>query len=106
MPRPLALLTDFGLRDLYVGVMKGVLLSRLPQSTLIDLTHAVPPGDISSGAFQLRTAAPYLPEDTVFLAVVDPGVGGERRPVCARAGGRLFVGPDNGLLWPTASSLG
>ena len=106
MPRPIALLTDFGLHDSYVGVVKSVLLSRLPQAVLIDLTHGIPPGDIAGGAFQLRTAAPYAPEETLFLAVVDPGVGGERRPVCARSGGRLFVGPDNGLLWPAASDLG
>lgn len=106
MLRPIALLTDFGVRDSYVGVLKGVILSRFPQATLIDLTHAIPPGDIFGGAFQLRVAAPYLPTETVFLAVVDPGVGGARRPVCVRSGGRLFVGPDNGLLWLAATAFG
>jgi S-adenosylmethionine hydrolase len=106
MPRPIALLTDFGLADIYVGVMKGVLLAHCSKAVVIDLTHAVPPGDIVAGAFQLHGAAPYLPEDTVFLAVVDPGVGGKRKPVCARAGGRYLVGPDNGLLWPAATRLG
>jgi S-adenosyl-L-methionine hydrolase (adenosine-forming) len=106
MPRLIALLTDFGHHDIYVGVVKSVILSRLPKAVLIDLTHSVPPGDIPGAAFQLRAAAPYLPEDALFLAVVDPGVGGKRRPICARSGGRLLVGPDNGLLRPAASALG
>lgn len=106
MPRPIALLTDFGWQDAYVGVMKGVLLSRCPDVRWIDLTHGVPPGDIRTGSLLLASAVPYCPADTLFLAVVDPGVGGERRPICLRAGGRLFVGPDNGLLWPAAASAG
>jgi S-adenosylmethionine hydrolase len=105
-PRPIALLTDFGVTDAYVGVMKGVLLARCPGASLFDLTHGVPAQDVVAGALHLRAAAPYCPPDTVFLAVVDPGVGGTRRPVCLRSGGRLFVGPDNGLLWPAAAALG
>lgn len=103
---PIALLTDFGLMDSYVGVMRGVILGRAPGAVLFDLTHGVPPQDVRAGALQLLSAAPYCPADTIFLAVVDPGVGGERRPICLRAGTRLFVGPDNGLLWPAAAHFG
>ncbi|MFN3650947.1 MAG: S-adenosyl-l-methionine hydroxide adenosyltransferase family protein [Armatimonadota bacterium] len=106
MPPIIALLTDFGYRDAYVGTMKGVLLSRCPAARLVDLTHGVPPQDVTAGALYLQAAAPYFPPDTIFLAVVDPGVGGERRPLCLRSGGRTFVGPDNGLLWPAAAALG
>lgn len=98
MSRPIALLSDFGYDDAFVGVMKGVLLTRCPDARLIDVTHGVPAHDVRAGALLLAAAAPYLPSDTVFLAVVDPGVGGERRPLCARGGSQLFVGPDNGLL--------
>jgi hypothetical protein len=106
MSRPIVLLTDFGLQDAYVGLMKGVLLSRCPDAPLIDLTHGVPPQDVRAGALLLRHALAYFPPDSVFLAVVDPGVGGERRPLCARSGRRIFVGPDNGLLWPAATERG
>lgn len=77
MPPPLvAILTDFGERDVFVGVMKGVLLSRSPGAQVVDLTHAVAPGDIAAGAFLLWAAAPYFAAGSVFLGVVDPGVGG------------------------------
>ncbi|MBI3911612.1 MAG: SAM-dependent chlorinase/fluorinase [Armatimonadetes bacterium] len=101
-----ALLSDFGLRDPYVGAIKGVLLSRCPQAVLVDITHEIDPGDVFGGALALLAAAPYFPEQTIFLAVVDPGVGGPRRPICVRAGGRHFVGPDNGLLWLAAAACG
>jgi S-adenosylmethionine hydrolase len=107
MPAPIiALLTDFGLQDAYVGIMKGVILSHCPEAKCIDLTHHIPPHDILAGAVQLQAAVPYCPEHTIFLAVVDPGVGSARRPICLRSGGRFFVGPDNGLLWPAAADLG
>ena len=106
MPRTIALLTDFGYRDGYVGVMKGVLAMRCPGASVIDLTHGIPPQEILTGALQLASAVPYFPPDTVFLAVVDPGVGSDRRALCLHSGGRLFVGPDNGLLWPAAAGLG
>ena len=106
MSRTIVLLTDFGLQDVYVGLMKGVLASRCPDAPLIDLTHGVPPQDVRAGALLLRHALPYFPPDSVFLAVVDPGVGGARRPLCARSGRRIFVGPDNGLLWPAATERG
>ena len=92
------LLTDFGLADHYVGVMKGVILSIDPRITVVDLGHDVPPGDIEGGAFALLASYPYFPPGTVHVAVVDPGVGTTRRPVAAAAAGQLFVAPDNGLL--------
>jgi S-adenosylmethionine hydrolase len=93
-----ALLTDFGTDDVYVGVMKAVLLGICPTARLVDLTHAIPPQDVALGALALADAAPYLPAGAVALAVVDPGVGSARLPLAARSGGRYFVGPDNGLL--------
>jgi S-adenosylmethionine hydrolase len=106
MPRPIALLTDFGYQDAYAGIMKGVIAGRCPAAPLIDITHGIPPQDVMGGAMVLRSAVPYFPADSVFLAVVDPGVGGPRKPICIRSGTRLFVGPDNGLLWLAASSCG
>jgi S-adenosylmethionine hydrolase len=99
MARPLiALLTDFGLADHYVGAMKGVLLSLCRDATLVDITHDVPAHDVLAGALALGAAADAFPVGTVFLAVVDPGVGTTRRGLAARIGSHLFVGPDNGLL--------
>ncbi len=92
------LLTDFGEKDWYVAVMKGVILSRCHGCQLVDITHDISPGDVLAGAFVLREAHPFFPPGTVHLAVVDPGVGGGRRPIAARAAGQWFVGPDNGLL--------
>ncbi|HEY7138940.1 MAG TPA: SAM-dependent chlorinase/fluorinase [Methylomirabilota bacterium] len=103
-PRPsgpsgvVTLLTDFGLDDAYVGTVKGVLLSINPRARLVDLTHAVPPQDIRRGALLLEAAWRFFPRGTVHLAIVDPGVGGARRPIAVAAGGHYFVGPDNGLL--------
>lgn len=94
----IALLTDFGTTDVYVGVMKGVMLDICPAARLVDLTHAVQPQNIRQGAFVLLNAYHYFPAGTVFLAVVDPGVGSARRPVAVRAGAYTFVAPDNGLL--------
>jgi S-adenosylmethionine hydrolase len=93
-----ALLTDFGTRDWYVAALKGVLLSRAPGVRIVDITNEIPPQDIRSGAFVLASAVPWFPRGTVFLAVVDPGVGGRRALLAAQADGRYFVGPDNGLL--------
>ena len=98
-PSVIALLTDFGLHDNFVGVMKGVMSSIAPASArFIDITHAVPPQDIAAGAFILETSYRYFPGGTVFLCVVDPGVGSERQPVALHAGDWYFVGPDNGLF--------
>ncbi len=97
--RPLiTLLTDFGRRDSYAGVLRGVIAGIYPEAAVVDLTHEVPPQDIRAGAFQLLVACPYFPAGSVHLAVVDPGVGSDRRLIAVEAGGHFFVGPDNGLL--------
>jgi S-adenosylmethionine hydrolase len=97
--RPLVtLLTDFGRVDPFVGIMKGVILSRCPDAALVDLSHDVPAYDILGASFLLHTAVGVFPPGTVHLAVVDPGVGTDRRPIVARIGDHLFVAPDNGLL--------
>lgn len=106
MPPVIALLTDFGTRDPYVGIMQGVILTRAANAVCVTLTHEIEPGDVAGGALALLAAAEYFPKGTIFLAVVDPGVGGERRPLCLRSGGCHWVGPDNGLLWPAAAALG
>jgi len=94
----ITLLTDFGLRDGNVGVMKGVILGIAPRARLIDLSHLVGPQDVRQSAWILGRAAPYFPENTIHLVVVDPGVGTERRPMAARMGLHFYVGPDNGLV--------
>jgi S-adenosylmethionine hydrolase len=94
----IALLTDFGTFDGYPGVMKGVILGIAPATPLVDLTHEIPPQDVRAGAWVLHTAWRYFPEGSVFLCVVDPGVGSDRHPIALRAGARLFVGPDNGIF--------
>ncbi len=94
----ITMLTDFGSRDAYVGIMKGVILGIDPAARLVDLTHEVEPGDIAGGGFILASAWRWFPPGSVHLAVVDPGVGSERRPLLVRADGHWFVGPDNGLF--------
>uniref|UniRef100_A0A832MKH4 SAM-dependent chlorinase/fluorinase n=1 Tax=Eiseniibacteriota bacterium TaxID=2212470 RepID=A0A832MKH4_UNCEI len=91
-------LSDFGLEDWFVGVVHGVILTRCAEARVVDLTHAIAPGDVAHGAFVLEAAAPDFPPGTVHLAVVDPGVGTRRLPLAVRARGQWFVGPDNGLL--------
>ena len=93
-----ALLTDFGLTDAYVGIMKGVVLSRCPAARIIDVSHGVRPGDIHGGAYLLASSAAYFPRGTIFAVVVDPGVGSGRGILAASAGGHWFVAPDNGVL--------
>ncbi len=95
---PIVLLTDFGLKDHYVGVMKGVIAGLSPQASIIDLTHEIPPQDIRTACFQLWAAYRYFPEGSIFVAVVDPGVGTRRKGLLLSAGGRFFLGPDNGLF--------
>lgn len=92
------LLTDFGTADYFVGAMKGALLAANPGALVVDITHEVPPYDIEAGAFTLRAAFETFPEGTVHVAVVDPGVGSERRGVAVEGRGHTFVGPDNGLF--------
>ena len=98
MPPVIALLSDFGVRDHYAGTMKGVMLGICPEAVFVDVSHEVPAHDILHGALQLAAAYRYFPSGTVFLAVVDPGVGSMRRGVAAEAGDYRFVAPDNGLL--------
>jgi S-adenosylmethionine hydrolase len=99
MARPvIALLTDFGLADHYVAAMKGVMLGICPDATFIDITHDIPPQDILAGALELEAVTPFLPPATVVVAVVDPGVGSERRGIALESRGLRFVGPDNGLF--------
>jgi hypothetical protein len=92
------LTTDFGLIDPFVGIMKGVIASRAPAARIVDVTHGIPPQDVLAGALALRHAAPYFPAGTIHVAVVDPGVGTARRPLCVETATGVFVGPDNGVL--------
>ncbi|HEY0872872.1 MAG TPA: SAM-dependent chlorinase/fluorinase [Vicinamibacterales bacterium] len=94
----IALLSDFGSRDHYVGTMKGVILGIAPDVTLVDITHDIPPHDVLDGALELAAAYRFFPAGTIFLAVVDPGVGSARRGIAADFGEYRFVCPDNGLL--------
>src|SRR5262245_37417772 len=99
MARPLiALLTDFGLRDHYAGTMKGVALGICPEAVLVDISHEIPPHDLVAGALELAACYRYFPAGTIFLVVVDPGVGTGRRGIAAEAGEYRFVAPDNGVL--------
>jgi S-adenosylmethionine hydrolase len=93
-----ALLSDFGLHDHYVGAMKGALLAACAGAQIVDVTHDLPAHDVRGGALALASVHRAFPGGTVFLAVVDPGVGGPRRGLAAAAGGYHFVAPDNGLL--------
>lgn len=94
----IALLSDFGTHDPFVGAMKGVLLSRAPGLTIVDITHQIPPQDIQTAAFYLMAATPYMPKGTLFLSVVDPTVGTGRGIVWARTENHQFIAPDNGLI--------
>jgi S-adenosylmethionine hydrolase len=99
--RPLvALLTDFGSEDPYVGVMKGVILAHGREATIVDVSHGVAPQDVAAGAFALDAAFRYFPRGTIFVCVVDPGVGSARRILAVRAHDQIFLAPDNGLLTP------
>jgi hypothetical protein len=97
-PTPIALLTDFGLSDPYVGQLKAVILSRAPFSPILDLSHGVRPQDVLQGAFFLASSLPYLPRPGVLLAIIDPGVGTNRSILIAKTNKRLILTPDNGLL--------
>lgn len=99
-------LSDFGLQDDFVGTCHGVMKRIAPESQIIDITHGIPPRAVLQGALVLANTIDYMPVG-VHLAVVDPGVGGPRRPLALRdRGGRLYVGPDNGLLLPSARKAG
>ncbi|HTS88648.1 MAG TPA: SAM-dependent chlorinase/fluorinase [Gemmatimonadales bacterium] len=94
----ITLLTDFGTTDSYVGELKGVLCSRAPAATLIDVTHTIAPGDVAAAAYVLARTWVRFPPGTVHLAVVDPGVGTAREALALRARDHYFVGPDNGIF--------
>jgi S-adenosylmethionine hydrolase len=96
----ITLLTDFGSKDGFVGTMKGVIWEIDPTIQIADISHEIAPQNILEGAIALWRAAPFFPAGTVHIAVVDPGVGTNRRPMAARIGSQIFVGPDNGLFTP------
>jgi S-adenosylmethionine hydrolase len=99
MDRPICFFSDYGYTDDFAGVCRAVIARLAPEIRVIDVTHGLPERDVLAGAVVLRNTLPYMPDRAVILAVVDPGVGGPRRPVAMRShGDRLFVGPDNGLL--------
>lgn len=97
-PRVITFLTDFGTRDAFVGIMKGVVLGMYPTASLVDLSHEVPPQDVLSGALLLRSAVSYFPPGTIHVVVIDPGVGSNRRALVVETRQAYFVGPDNGVL--------
>jgi len=96
----ITLTTDFGLRDGFTGVLKGVIWSICPEAQIADISHAISPQNVLEGAYALWRAYAYFPAGTVHVAVVDPGVGTRRRPLALRLGKYYFVGPDNGLFTP------
>ncbi len=104
---PITLTTDFGLRDHYVGVMKGVILTIAPDASIVDITHDIEPQNIAQGAFVLRQVLEWYPAGSIHVAVVDPGVGSGRRILAGRYAGQVVILPDNGLVshvhreWPT-----
>jgi S-adenosylmethionine hydrolase len=104
--RVITLLTDYGLRDSYVAEMKGAILRINPDVTLVDISHSVDSYDVREGAFHLARSVNYFPDDTIHVAVVDPGVGGKRSSLIFETNTGYLVGPDNGLLAPAAERLG
>jgi len=102
----ITLLSDFGLRDPYVAEMKAVILSICPDASIIDISHEIEKYDVRMGAYTLTRAAPYFPKGTIHVAVVDPGVGTERKPIIVEAKRCFYVGPDNGLLMLSAQKEG
>jgi hypothetical protein len=104
--RIVALLTDFGHRDPFVGMMKGVMLGINPNLQLVDISHDITPQRIREAAIVLSVTFPHFPPSTIFLVVVDPGVGGTRRPIVVETAEHSFVAPDNGVLGPVLDQLG
>jgi len=105
-PTIITLTSDFGLADGYVASMKAVVLTGCPDARVIDITHEIPAGDVMRGALILEATIPYFPAGTVHLAVVDPGVGSDRKGVTLASGGHYFVGPDNGFFTPFLDAPG
>ncbi|HEX9862557.1 MAG TPA: S-adenosyl-l-methionine hydroxide adenosyltransferase family protein [Candidatus Bathyarchaeia archaeon] len=106
MPKIITLTTDFGLKDPYAAEMKATILSISSDATIVDVTHGIAQFNIRMGAYVLASAAPYFPEGTIHVAVVDPGVGARRRPLLIQTRQSFFVGPDNGLLILAAEQQG
>lgn len=106
MTNIVALLTDFGIDDIYVGVMKGVILNINPDAQIIDITHAIRPQSVREGAFALMNSFRYFPDGTTFCIVVDPGVGSTRKPIAVKTEKYQFIAPDNGVLSYTLSMIG
>lgn len=104
--RIVALTTDFGLKDPYVAEMKAVILSVCPSAVIVDVTHEVEKFNIRMGAYVLAAAAPYFPRNTIHVAVVDPGVGSQRRSIIIQTKQGFFIGPDNGLMFMAAEKQG
>lgn len=98
VPRLITLMTDFGLKDHFVGVMKGVIAAVAPRARVIDITHEIEPFQIAQARYLLCQTYPHFPPRTIHVAVVDPGVGGARRPLLVEAAGQTFIGPDNGIF--------
>ncbi len=103
---PIVLLTDFGTRDWYAGVLHGVIRTLAPRTPLVDLTHHVPPQDVAAASFILSASHSHFPPGSIFCCVVDPGVGTERAVLVATDGERIFVGPDNGLFTGVRNTAG
>ncbi len=101
----IALLTDFGASDHYVGSMKAAIFSVNPRALIVDITHGVPPGDKVCGAFSLLMSYRDFPKSTIFVAVIDPGVGDKRNAIAIKCGGYFFIGPDNGVLSMTCDDI-
>src|ERR1700735_4814458 len=98
---PIVLLTDFGYQDHYAGVMRGVIATIAPAARFIDLTHGIPPQNVTAGAILLAQSWRYFPQRSIFVGVVDPGVGTDRLPIAIETtSGAVLIGPDNGLLAP------
>jgi len=98
LTKHIAIITDFGMDDTYLGMMKAAIAGISPDARIIDLTHAIPPGDVQQAAFEAWRLRSYLPPETILLAVVDPGVGTKRRAIALKLPGLYCVGPDNGLF--------
>jgi len=105
-PKIITLTTDFGLKDPYVAEMKATILCICPNATIVDVTHGIDKFNIRMGAYLLASVSPYLPEGTIHVAVVDPGVGTRRRSILIKTKHSYFIGPDNGLLILAARAQG
>jgi len=101
----IALLTDFGLSDHYAAALKGVIYSIHPQAAVVDICHQVKPQNIREGGYLLKQVYSLYPKGTIFVAVVDPGVGSKRKAVCVKSHDHFFIAPDNGLLFPVFQML-